>query len=320
MPAAAGWRVPLFQDSNARLPVAAAIGDQDRRPAAARTGQRPQDAGSTRSNPCAIASPTVIAGPHREPDHRDLSDQRRSPRRSATATIAQTAAASPDSVGGGDDHAEDRLGSTTSASATAPIRRPSRARIALLSSHAFEIDKLLIALPYCCAGLMRSLMRARNRPCHGGEWISQHDIEWRVSDAPGALCGGARVHGAARRGDPRRDRDANASGCSNIRRCSPPAPAPTRPSSSIRSDFPVFEAGRGGRYTYHGPGQRVGYVMLDLEKRGKDIRCFVHALEGWMIDTLGTARRCCAPRRRPHRHLGRRGSKTKPRSARWGCA
>ena len=51
-------------------------------------------------------------------------------------------------------------------------------------------------------------------------------------------------------------------------------------------DFPVFEAGRGGRYTYHGPGQRVGYVMLDLEKRGKDIRCFVHALEQWMIDAL----------------------------------
>ena len=50
--------------------------------------------------------------------------------------------------------------------------------------------------------------------------------------------------------------------------------------------FPVYEAGRGGRYTYHGPGQRVGYVMLDLEKRGKDIRRFVHALEGWMIDTL----------------------------------
>lgn len=51
-------------------------------------------------------------------------------------------------------------------------------------------------------------------------------------------------------------------------------------------DFPVFEAGRGGRYTYHGPGQRVGYVMLDLEKRGKDIRCFVHQLEQWMIDSL----------------------------------
>jgi lipoyl(octanoyl) transferase len=50
--------------------------------------------------------------------------------------------------------------------------------------------------------------------------------------------------------------------------------------------FPVYEAGRGGRYTYHGPGQRVGYVMLDLDKRGKDIRCFVRALEGWMIDAL----------------------------------
>jgi len=50
--------------------------------------------------------------------------------------------------------------------------------------------------------------------------------------------------------------------------------------------LPVYEAGRGGRYTYHGPGQRVGYLMLDLEKRGKDIRCFVHALEGWMIDAL----------------------------------
>jgi lipoyl(octanoyl) transferase len=59
--------------------------------------------------------------------------------------------------------------------------------------------------------------------------------------------------------------------------------------------FPVFEAGRGGRYTYHGPGQRVGYLILDLEKRGRDIRRFVHSLEGWMIDALGelevTARR-----------------------------
>ena len=50
--------------------------------------------------------------------------------------------------------------------------------------------------------------------------------------------------------------------------------------------FDVVDAGRGGRYTYHGPGQRVGYVMLDLEKRGRDIRCFVSCLEGWMIDAL----------------------------------
>jgi lipoyl(octanoyl) transferase len=50
--------------------------------------------------------------------------------------------------------------------------------------------------------------------------------------------------------------------------------------------FPVYEAGRGGRYTYHGPGQRVGYLVLDLEKRGRDIRRFVYSLEGWMIDAL----------------------------------
>lgn len=53
------------------------------------------------------------------------------------------------------------------------------------------------------------------------------------------------------------------------------------------SGFPVYDAGRGGRYTYHGPGQRVGYLMLDLEKRGKDIRRFVHSLEGWIISALG---------------------------------
>jgi lipoyl(octanoyl) transferase len=51
--------------------------------------------------------------------------------------------------------------------------------------------------------------------------------------------------------------------------------------------FPVYEAGRGGRYTYHGPGQRVGYLMLDRGRRGKDVRQFVHSLEGWVIDALG---------------------------------
>ena len=50
--------------------------------------------------------------------------------------------------------------------------------------------------------------------------------------------------------------------------------------------FPVYAAGRGGRYTYHGPGQRVGYLMLDLDRRGRDVRRFVHALESWLIDSL----------------------------------
>lgn len=58
------------------------------------------------------------------------------------------------------------------------------------------------------------------------------------------------------------------------------------PAELLSQHFPVYDTGRGGRYTYHGPGQRVGYVMLDLAKRCKDVRCFVHALEGWVIDAL----------------------------------
>ena len=50
--------------------------------------------------------------------------------------------------------------------------------------------------------------------------------------------------------------------------------------------FPVFEAGRGGQYTYHGPGQRVGYAMLDLQRRKPDVRAFVCDLEEWLIRTL----------------------------------
>jgi len=51
--------------------------------------------------------------------------------------------------------------------------------------------------------------------------------------------------------------------------------------------LPVFRAGRGGRFTYHGPGQRVAYVMLDLSRRGRDVKAFVASLEDWLIATLG---------------------------------
>jgi lipoyl(octanoyl) transferase len=69
-------------------------------------------------------------------------------------------------------------------------------------------------------------------------------------------------------------------------------PVYTAGTSAVRDElldprFDVVAAGRGGRYTYHGPGQRIGYVLLDLKRRARDVRGFVHALEGWVIATLG---------------------------------
>jgi len=59
-----------------------------------------------------------------------------------------------------------------------------------------------------------------------------------------------------------------------------------RPQELLEARFPVFAAGRGGQFTYHGPGQRVVYLMLDLKRRTPDIRRFVAALEAWIIRTL----------------------------------
>ena len=121
------------------------------------------------------------------------------------------------------------------------------------------------------------------------------DIEWRVSESPvayeEALAFMEDRAAAIRNG--------TASECIWLLEHPPLFTAGTSadPSELLNPmHFPVFEAGRGGRYTYHGPGQRVGYVMLDLERRGKDIRCFVHALEQWVIATLArfgvNAHRC----------------------------
>ena len=59
------------------------------------------------------------------------------------------------------------------------------------------------------------------------------------------------------------------------------------PVDLIDARFPVIATGRGGKYTYHGPGQRIGYVVFDLTKRGRDVRRYVHALESWVIAALG---------------------------------
>ena len=111
------------------------------------------------------------------------------------------------------------------------------------------------------------------------------DIEWRVSDEPVPYAESL----AFMESRAAAIREGTASECVWLLEHPPLFTAGTSADPAELTnplDFPVYEAGRGGRYTYHGPGQRVGYVMLDLERRGKDIRRFVHGLEGWMIDAL----------------------------------
>ena len=115
--------------------------------------------------------------------------------------------------------------------------------------------------------------------------MSHDDIEWRVSDglqpyAETLAAMEARVSAI---------REAGARELVWLLEHPPLYTAGTSadPGELIAPDrFPVHKAGRGGRYTYHGPGQRVGYLMLDLDKRGRDVRLFVHSLEAWLIDTL----------------------------------
>ena len=110
-------------------------------------------------------------------------------------------------------------------------------------------------------------------------------IEWRVSDAPvpyeEALAFMEERVAAIRAGTARE--------CVWLLEHPPLFTAGTSADPAELSNsmhFPVYDAGRGGRYTYHGPGQRVGYLMLDLERRGKDVRRLVCSFENWIIHTL----------------------------------
>jgi lipoyl(octanoyl) transferase len=107
--------------------------------------------------------------------------------------------------------------------------------------------------------------------------------EWRLSDAPVAYPDAvaemeARVEAIAKGGP------------EQVWLLEHP-PIYTAGTSAKESDlldarFPVFQTGRGGQFTYHGPGQRIGYVMLDLKRRNPDVRAYVHDLEEWIIRAL----------------------------------
>jgi lipoyl(octanoyl) transferase len=116
--------------------------------------------------------------------------------------------------------------------------------------------------------------------------VHDTEIEWRVSDAPqpyAETIAAMEARATAIRQDGAREMVWLLE--------HPPlytAGTSADPAELIAPDrFPVHRAGRGGRHTYHGPGQRVGYLMLDLDERGRDVRHFVHSLERWLIDTLG---------------------------------
>ncbi|MEM7328074.1 MAG: lipoyl(octanoyl) transferase LipB [Pseudomonadota bacterium] len=113
------------------------------------------------------------------------------------------------------------------------------------------------------------------------------DVEWAISPAPVA-------YEAARTAMEARARAIREDGAPELVWLLEHPPLYTAGTSAKADDlrqpdrFPVFEAGRGGEYTYHGPGQRVAYVMLDVAARGRDVRAFVANLERWIITALST--------------------------------
>ena len=130
---------------------------------------------------------------------------------------------------------------------------------------------------------MKTMIRATDLP-HDGQ-CSQDFVEWRISrelvDYDQALESMRARAAAVRAGDERE--------LIWLLEHPPLLTAGTSADPAELLDkerFPVYEAGRGGRFTYHGPGQRVVYCVLDLDRRGRDIRALVHRLEEWIIATL----------------------------------
>ena len=110
-------------------------------------------------------------------------------------------------------------------------------------------------------------------------------VEWRISDAPVAY------EDATAEMSVRATAIANGTASELIWLLEHPplytAGTSARPEDLLQPDqFPVYTTGRGGQYTYHGPGQRVVYLMLDLKERGGDVRAYVRSLESWIIATL----------------------------------
>ena len=115
--------------------------------------------------------------------------------------------------------------------------------------------------------------------------IPGNPVEWRISDSPIAYADAISFM-------EQRVEDIHSGSAAEMIWLLEHAPLYTAGTSAEDNElldpgrFPVHHTGRGGRYTYHGPGQRIAYVMMDLKGRGNDVRGFVHNLEDWVIRTL----------------------------------